>query len=50
VECGECHGANVVDTIDDLRCSPELLAEWDSWFKDVLDMEAEYAAERRMGA
>lgn len=53
VSCYECGGENVVEDVDYERAKhecPELLKEWEEWLQSAYDSEAEYAAERRMGA
>jgi len=53
VTCYECGGDNVVDEVDFERAErecPELLQDWENWLQSGYDMDAEYAAERRMGA
>jgi hypothetical protein len=50
VTCYECDGQNVVDVVDEDRCTPELLAVYRRYVEDEADYRAECAAERRMGA
>jgi hypothetical protein len=48
--CPECLGMRVIDVIDESRCTPLQIANYDEW---VADMEESYAiseAERRAGA
>lgn len=53
VVCEECHGKNVVPTIDEEACRSEedkaILAGYHKHQKDLWDMRAEEEAERRMG-
>ncbi len=48
--CPECKGDNVVDVLDEDRCSPDLLEDWSGWQGDAIESEAVMRAERAMGA
>lgn len=49
VQCGTCHGNNVVCVINRTGADLEALEAWDSLCEDQEDYEAERAAERRWG-
>lgn len=48
-QCTECKGRNVVEVIDRDRTPPDLLARYDAQQKELADMYAMEAMERRMG-
>ncbi len=53
IPCNECGGENVVNAVDVeamKQQDPQALQDWLDWLKSSYDTEAEYAAERRMGA
>jgi hypothetical protein len=49
VTCYDCHGKNVVATVDDDRLSDELAALVDDYYQREADYAAERAYEQRMG-
>jgi hypothetical protein len=49
VECQECHGANVVDCLDE-TAPIRMQYSWADWERSVYEMRCERDAERRMGA
>ncbi len=50
VPCDICHGKRVVLVPDEARCSQEQLKAYEEHLSAKYEMDAEYAAERRMGA
>ena len=50
VVCYDCRGNNVIDVLDEDRCTPEQLAAYDRHCKAMWEIEACEAAERRAGA
>ena len=49
VVCQECHGANVVDCLDE-TAPAEMQESWADWEQSAYEYAAECDAERRMGA
>jgi hypothetical protein len=49
-ECPECRGLRVVDVVDEERLPEDLRREWQDYVREMYAMDAEIAAERRMGA
>lgn len=49
VVCNHCKGRTTVPVPDEDRADPEALKAYYDHLRDMADMEAEYAAERRMG-
>ena len=47
--CPECDGQSVVDVVSEEYLSEETLRDWDEWWQNEYDYQAEIAAERRMG-
>lgn len=50
VRCEECHGQRVVAVLDRDSCTPEQLERVKESERDIAEMHAIAAAERRMGA
>jgi len=50
VRCEEGCRDGKIQVLDEDRASPDVVQAWHEWQKDALDLAAEYAAERRMGA
>jgi hypothetical protein len=50
VACYECGGKRVVRVVDQEGCTPEEWIAWCAQQRDLADMDAEMAAERRCGA
>lgn len=50
VTCQECNGANVIDDIDEDRCTPEQLDLWEKHLQCEYEDRLIAEGERRMGA
>lgn len=50
VICEECHGEGLLLVVDEQRCTPEQLAEFNEYERDRYETEAIYRMERMMGA
>jgi hypothetical protein len=49
VTCDTCHGRNVVEAVDEERCSPEDLERWHAHCQDAWETHAMWRAEVRAG-
>lgn len=50
VTCDTCHGRNVVEVVDEERCTPAQLDKWHRHCQDAWECHAIWRAETRMGA
>ena len=48
--CDECNGRTTVAVVDEQKCDPTLLARYHQEQRELADLAAMEAAERRMGA
>ena len=50
ISCSECYGTGKVQVPDWEHADPKLVKEYESWCRDIAEMNAIYRAERAMGA